>query len=191
MRFNGFMAVSHDSQAHSEEQPQDEELGAGKLPELAEGEELHLRELLTEQKFTQPPPHYNEASMIKTLEELDAIHHEWIDRFSKIPEPVENLIKLIHLRLLATSAKISLIRETSDNIRIYMPYNKAEWSIIASRLDRNITKYIKYTIAPKSCQDGNSILLFNNSVLSFKEVFNILSDLFYYINKISFEYINK
>lgn len=70
VRFNGFMAVSHDSQEHSEEQPQDEELGAGKLPELAEGEELHLRELLTEQKFTQPPPHYNEASMIKTLEEL-------------------------------------------------------------------------------------------------------------------------
>ena len=134
---------------------------------------------------------YKRLADVKTLEELDAIHHEWIDRFSKIPEPVENLIKLIHLRLLATGAKISLIRETSDNIRIYMPYNKAEWSIIASRLDRNITKYIKYTIAPKSCQDGNSILLFNNSVLSFKEVFNILSDLFYYINKISFEYINK
>ncbi len=134
---------------------------------------------------------YKRLADVKTLEELDAIHHEWIDRFSKIPEPVENLIKLIHLRLLATGAKISLIRETSDNIRIYMPYNKAEWSIIASRLDRNITKYIKYTIAPKSCQDGNSILLFNNSVLSFKEVFNILSDLFYYINKISYEYINK
>ena len=134
---------------------------------------------------------YKRLADVKTLEELDAIHHEWIDRFSKIPEPVENLIKIIHLRLLATSAKITLIRETSDNIRIYMPYNRAEWSIIASRLDRNITKYIKYTIAPKSCQEGNSILLFNNSVLSFKEVFNILSDLFYYINKISFEYINK
>lgn len=134
---------------------------------------------------------YKRLADVKTLEELDAIHHEWIDRFSKIPESVENLIKIINLRLLATSAKISLIRETPENIRIYMPYNKAEWAIIASRLDRNITKYIKYTIAPKSCQEGNSILLFNNSVLSFKEVFNILSDLFYYINKISFEYINK
>ena len=134
---------------------------------------------------------YKRLSDVKTLEELDLIHQEWKDRFSKIPEPVENLIKLIHLRLLATSAKIGLIRETADNIRIYMPYNKAEWAIIASRLDRNITKYIKYTIAPKSCQDGNSILLFNNSVLSFKEVFNILADLFYYINKISYEYINK
>ncbi len=134
---------------------------------------------------------YKRLADVKTLEELDLIHQEWKDRFSKIPEPVENLIKIIHLRLLATQAKISLIRETSDNIRIYMPYNKAEWSIIASRIDRNITKYIKYTIAPKSCQEGNSILLFNNSVLSFKEVFNILSDLFYYINKITYEFNSK
>lgn len=134
---------------------------------------------------------YKRLADVKNVEELDAIRQEWIDRFSKIPEPVENLIKLIHLRLLATAAKITLIRETPDNIRIYMPYNRAEWSIIASRMDRNITKYIKYTIAPKACQEGNSILLFNNSVLSFKEVFNILSDLFYYISKISYEYTNK
>ncbi len=134
---------------------------------------------------------YKRLADVKTLEELNLIHEEWRDRFSKIPEPVENLIKIIHLRLLATTAKITLIRETSDNIRIYMPYNKAEWSIIYSQIDRNITKYIKYTIAPKSCQEGNSILLFDNSVLSFKEVFNILSDLFYYINKISYEYKNK
>ena len=133
---------------------------------------------------------YKRLADVKTLEELDLIHQEWKDRFSKIPEPVENLIKIIHLRLLATQAKITLIRETSDNIRIYMPYTKAEWTIIASRLDRNITKYIKYTIAPKSCREGNSILLFNNGILSFKEVFNILADLFYYINKITYEYNN-
>ena len=72
-----------------------------------------------------------------------------------------------------------------------MPYNKTEWNIIASHLNRNITKYIKYTIAPKSCQEGNSILLLNNAILSFKEVFNILSDLFYYINKVTYEYQNK
>ena len=134
---------------------------------------------------------YKRLADVKTVEELDLIHQEWIDRFSKIPEPVENLIKLIHLRLLATQAKITLIRETADNIRIYMPYNKTEWNTIASQTDRNITKYIKYTIAPKSCQEGNSILLLNNAILSFKEVFNILSDLFYYINKVTYDYMNK
>ena len=133
---------------------------------------------------------YKRLADVATIEELNLIRDEWIDRFSKIPQEVENLIKLIHLRLLATQAKISLIRETPENIRIYMPYTKAEWGIIATRLDRNITKYIKYTIAPKSCREGNSILLFNNAILNFEEVFNILADLFYYINKISYEYTN-
>ncbi len=41
-----------------------------KLPELAKGEALKLKEILQGQHFTQPPPRFNEASMIKTLEEL-------------------------------------------------------------------------------------------------------------------------
>ena len=41
----------------------------GKLPELTEGEALKLLELLPEQHFTQPPPRYSEATLIKELEE--------------------------------------------------------------------------------------------------------------------------
>ena len=40
-----------------------------RLPELAGGEPLRLEKLDPEQKFTQPPPRYNEASLVKTLEE--------------------------------------------------------------------------------------------------------------------------
>ncbi len=39
------------------------------LPDLEEGQELTLLELVPEQHFTKPPPRYNEASLIKTLEE--------------------------------------------------------------------------------------------------------------------------
>ena len=39
------------------------------LPPLAEGDELTLRELTPEQKFTQPPPRYTEATLVKALEE--------------------------------------------------------------------------------------------------------------------------
>ncbi len=41
-----------------------------KLPELFKGDELKLLEVKPWQKFTQPPPRFNEASLIKTLEEL-------------------------------------------------------------------------------------------------------------------------
>jgi DNA topoisomerase I len=39
------------------------------LPPLTKGEELALRELKPEQKFTQPPPRYTEATLVKALEE--------------------------------------------------------------------------------------------------------------------------
>ena len=40
-----------------------------KLPALAEGDAVDLREVVPEQHFTEPPPRYNEATLIKTLEE--------------------------------------------------------------------------------------------------------------------------
>jgi len=40
------------------------------LPELEVGEVLNLKEIDPQQHFTQPPPRYTEASLVKTLEEL-------------------------------------------------------------------------------------------------------------------------
>ena len=40
-----------------------------RLPELNDGEDLRMEKLLPEQRFTQPPPRFNEASLVKTLEE--------------------------------------------------------------------------------------------------------------------------
>ncbi|MFK4764236.1 type I DNA topoisomerase [Desulfobaculum sp. SPO524] len=39
------------------------------LPKLAEGQDLTLEDFQKEQKFTQPPPRYSEASLVKELEE--------------------------------------------------------------------------------------------------------------------------
>ncbi len=131
---------------------------------------------------------YKRLADVKSLVELDYIIDEWKDRFAKPPESVENLIKLIKIRLAATDVNISLIRETPENIRIYTPFLQGEWNILQKALPGNILKRIKYTIAPKSCSEGNSIILLNNSYMNFNEVFNILTDLFYYIHKVSHEY---
>ena len=40
-----------------------------RLPALAQGDAVDLREVIPEQHFTEPPPRYNEATLIKTLEE--------------------------------------------------------------------------------------------------------------------------
>lgn len=48
----------------------DDEEGGKKLPKLKEGENLNLHEVNPLQHFTQPPPRYSEASLVKKLEEL-------------------------------------------------------------------------------------------------------------------------
>ena len=65
-KFPGFLAVYQESKAEESQSDNAEEESV--LPELHEGEELALRELLPVQHFTQPPPRYNEASLVKALE---------------------------------------------------------------------------------------------------------------------------
>jgi DNA topoisomerase-1 len=75
-KFAGWMAV------YNQEQPEvrtegpgpdavtaEDEEGSSLLPPLAEGDRLEMKELKPEQKFTQPPPRYSEATLVKALEE--------------------------------------------------------------------------------------------------------------------------
>ncbi|GAB6066716.1 type I DNA topoisomerase [Methylothermus subterraneus] len=60
----GFLAVY--------EEGRDEEGGeheAGLLPPMQEGQRVHLKDILAHQHFTEPPPRYTEASLVKALEE--------------------------------------------------------------------------------------------------------------------------
>jgi DNA topoisomerase-1 len=66
MKFDGFLKVYEESKEGKDEE--DEEL-KHKLPPLEAGQALTLRELKPEQHFTEPPPRYNEASLVKELEE--------------------------------------------------------------------------------------------------------------------------
>lgn len=134
---------------------------------------------------------YKRLADVKNKIELDYIVEEWTDRFSKAPESVLNLINIIKLRLLATDCNISLIRETPDNIRIYTPYTQAEWRIISAKLPADVKRKLTFTVAPKSTENANSILLFNNAYMNFSEQFNMLEDLFYYIFRVSHEYKNE
>ncbi len=66
IQFMGFLALYED--ARDEDIALDEDEGRI-LPELKVGERLDLMQLLPEQHFTQPPPRYTEASLVRTLEE--------------------------------------------------------------------------------------------------------------------------
>jgi len=67
IKFDGFTAVYEESK--DEDAPVEEDDGKQKLPEVKQGAKLKLLELKPEQHFTQPPPRYTDASLIKDLEE--------------------------------------------------------------------------------------------------------------------------
>mgnify|MGYP005840035221 CR=1 FL=1 len=68
IRFPGFLVVYEEAR-EEDAAPSEEEEGGGLLPPLEPRERLRLWRVLPEQHFTQPPPRYTEASLIKTLEE--------------------------------------------------------------------------------------------------------------------------
>ena len=65
LKFDGFRRVYFESR----DDAPDEDAEAS-LPRLAAEQALRLLEVLPEQHFTQPPPRFTEASLVKTLEEL-------------------------------------------------------------------------------------------------------------------------
>jgi DNA topoisomerase-1 len=65
VRFDGFLKVY---EVLDDKKDEDDE-SANKLPDLNNVKKLELEKLEDEQHFTQPPPRYNEASLVKVLEE--------------------------------------------------------------------------------------------------------------------------
>ena len=57
MKFDGFLAVWNGDSEDT------------RLPEMSDGQSLAMQSIDPQQKFTEPPPRYNEASLVKVLEE--------------------------------------------------------------------------------------------------------------------------
>src|SRR5690606_32476012 len=61
----GFIAVYQEGRDDAAADEQD-----SVLPAVAEGDRIALNDILTEQHFTEPPPRYSEATLVKALEEF-------------------------------------------------------------------------------------------------------------------------
>ena len=65
--FPGFLKVYREGFDDAQKDSEDSE---GLLPALAQGQELQVQDVQPEQHFTQPPPRYTDASLVKKMEEL-------------------------------------------------------------------------------------------------------------------------
>ena len=68
VKFPGFMAVYMEDRSE-DQAPSEDDAGEAVLPPLSEGDSLSLVKLDPKQHFTQPPPRFSEALLVKTLEE--------------------------------------------------------------------------------------------------------------------------
>ncbi len=71
IKFAGFLSVYEESRDEdkSDDIAADDENAERNLPDLKQNQALDLVDLLPRQHFTQPPPRYTEATLVKTLEE--------------------------------------------------------------------------------------------------------------------------
>ncbi len=65
VKFDGFLTLYQEGR---DEDPDDEE--SRRLPQMSAGERLTKRSIAADQHFTEPPPRYSEASLVKRMEEL-------------------------------------------------------------------------------------------------------------------------
>ena len=70
IKFKGFMSVYVETEDNVEEgSGKTDDSSANKIPELKENQEVTKEKLEPKQSFTEPPPRYTEASLVKALEE--------------------------------------------------------------------------------------------------------------------------
>lgn len=70
LRFFGFLKAYREQTDEDDQGAKDEaESERVRLPDVKEGDEVLLKDVVAEQHFTQPPPRFSEASLVKELEE--------------------------------------------------------------------------------------------------------------------------
>ena len=111
-RASGFTVTFDGFTTLYEEATDEKEKKETALPPLAEGQELTLKALTSEQKFTQPPARYTEATLIRALEE------NGIGRPSTYAPIITTIIDRGYVEREAKKLKPTLLGRTVDNLML-------------------------------------------------------------------------
>ena len=128
IRFPGFMKLYIEGTDDAE---QEEE---GMLPALEQGETISCQELLPNQHFTQPPPRYTEASLVKNLEKYG------IGRPSTYASIMNTLVTRKYVRLEKRAFY-------AEDIGI----------VVSDLLSNHFTKYVDYDFTAKFEEDLDAV----------------------------------
>ncbi len=110
--FDGYLKVYNED---------DEKEESSKIPDLKEGDDLKLKEVLPKQHFTSPPPRYTEASLVKALEEHGIGRPStYAPIISKIQQ--KNYVEKQEKALAPTSLGMTLCKQLVEHFKDIMNY---------------------------------------------------------------------
>ena len=124
-KFDGFLKLYQESKEDEENKDENED-DDNILPDVNNGDELILNKVIDEQHFTNPPPRYSEASLVKKLEELG------IGR----PSTYASIISV-----LSTRNYVELMNKK------FYPTDRGK--LITAFLDKLFNKYVDYNFTAK------------------------------------------
>ncbi len=118
----GFMKVYQESVDDDSKKSGDDSENKGLLPPLKEGDTVILNKIRPEQHFTEPPPRYSEASLVKALEEYG------IGRPSTYAQIMSTLVKrkyanLEKKRFHPTAVGRMVVKFLSEHFNKYVDYD--------------------------------------------------------------------
>ena len=108
--FDGFLKVYNDAD-------EEEQHAEAKIPDLNEGDKVKCLKVEPKQHFTQPPPRYNEASLVKALEEYGIGRpstYATIITVIQTRKYVEKKDKALHPTLLGRTVSKQLVAQFAD-----------------------------------------------------------------------------
>lgn len=108
--FDGFLKVYNDADEEEQE-------AEAKIPDLNEGDKVKCLKVEPKQHFTQPPPRYNEASLVKALEEYGIGRpstYATIITVIQTRKYVEKRDKALHPTLLGRTVSKQLVAQFAD-----------------------------------------------------------------------------
>ena len=108
--FDGFLKLYNDAE-------EDEKVEDSKIPDLDKGDKVECKKINPKQHFTQPPPRYNEASLVKALEEYGIGRpstYATIITVIQTRKYVEKKDKALHPTILGRAVSKQLVEQFSD-----------------------------------------------------------------------------
>ena len=109
--FDGFLTLYNDSE------DDEDKASDAKIPDLEKGDKVVCKKITPKQHFTQPPPRYNEASLVKALEEHGIGRpstYATIITVIQTRKYVEKKDKALHPTLLGRTVSKQLVTQFSD-----------------------------------------------------------------------------